>query len=558
MVPKVNDRGSSFKGVMAYLAHDLDQKELPLSEQSAERVSWFEIGNMLASDPEKAAKVMAWTAKHSEEIKREAGVSTAGRKASENVVYHFSLSWALDETPSPEHQREMARDTLAHLGLSEHEHVIVGHGDTKHFHAHVVVNLVHPGTGRMADLPFDKRRLQSWALDYEKEHGIKCEQRLVNAQEYERTGRPSKYRDNQRWRDQVTRAWHACESGAEFVETLKAEGLRLARGKQKNPKLMLVDETGDVQALTRQLDIEETNRKKSKAIAGKLADLDRDGLPDADALSQELRAQSRAQEQAKEQAAIQQEEPSRDEDRQPHIWDREAAEAQRQTAELEAADSAAEERAKAEIEQERRAELERQRDEAEQQRFAAWYANRTRREEREARPLLELGRRQQREAEALEEKLKAFYAKDLEAVKTRAREMQRIIEARGVLPSIRRFWRGEKDRTELSALRRTIADTRGRIDGARAKLAAEHARQRQQLLDERLAARFTLEGREPSWEQRNARLMETSTPPPANDRGAEPDQRIEEARKRAAEAFERESKREQEGRGKDKGFEFEL
>lgn len=57
---------------------------------------------------------------------------------------------------------------------------------------------------------------------------------------------------------------------------------------------------------------------------------------------------------------------------------------------------------------------------------------------------LQLEQRQQHEAEAMEEKLKAFYPKDLEEVKAKAWEMRRTVEARGVLPSIRRFWPGEK------------------------------------------------------------------------------------------------------------------
>jgi Ti-type conjugative transfer relaxase TraA len=52
--------------------------------------------------------------------------------------------------------------------------------DKEHSHVHVVVNTVHPITGRTADQKFSKLALSRWAEGYERQHGIECEQRVTN------------------------------------------------------------------------------------------------------------------------------------------------------------------------------------------------------------------------------------------------------------------------------------------------------------------------------------------------------------------------------------------
>ena len=72
MVPRITSKGRSFKGAAAYFLHDLGKAE------SSERVMFTETVNMLTNDPERAAKVMAWTAEHANELKQVAGVVSTG------------------------------------------------------------------------------------------------------------------------------------------------------------------------------------------------------------------------------------------------------------------------------------------------------------------------------------------------------------------------------------------------------------------------------------------------------------------------------------------------
>lgn len=171
MNPDIAGTGRSFKGLTAYLIHDI-------GKSSSERLLFSECLNLRTNDPEKAAKVMAWTALHSDDLKRQAGVKLTGRKG--DPVFHYSLNWHPEEEPTREEMIAAGRETLKRLGLAEHEAVLVAHQDKDHRHLHVMVNRVHPETGTMPKSSFNKRVLQGWAYEYEKSRGkIYCEDRIL-------------------------------------------------------------------------------------------------------------------------------------------------------------------------------------------------------------------------------------------------------------------------------------------------------------------------------------------------------------------------------------------
>ena len=104
-------------------------------------------------------------------------------------VLHYTLSWHADDKPAPEQMQQAAIDSLKMLGLSEHEAILAAHSDKQHMHVHVVVNTVHPITGKTALLKFTKRDFSKWAEAYEREHGIHCEERIKNNEERRRLRR---------------------------------------------------------------------------------------------------------------------------------------------------------------------------------------------------------------------------------------------------------------------------------------------------------------------------------------------------------------------------------
>lgn len=132
----------------------------PTGTPHPDRVQWLVAQNLPDSDPDLAAKIMTATAKLSPRTKK--------------PTYHAMIAWHPDEAPTPEAMQAIAVQTLALLGLDEHQALIVGHGDTDHPHLHLMVNRVHPGTGKAWRTAHDYRRLdeamQRLALTYEFEH----------------------------------------------------------------------------------------------------------------------------------------------------------------------------------------------------------------------------------------------------------------------------------------------------------------------------------------------------------------------------------------------------
>lgn len=189
MVPKVAGKGRSFKGAGLYYLHDKNAS-------TSERVAFTYTQNLPTLDPDKAIKCMAWTALRQQELKTRSGGSAKGRKLTQ-PVYCYSLSWAPGEEPSQDEMIGAAKDTLAILGLQEHEALFIGHNDEPHPHIHVIVNRVHPETGIAAPLSMDHLKLSAWAEEFEKRQGqIRCEQRVEN-NERRRYGEFVKDRDSQ-------------------------------------------------------------------------------------------------------------------------------------------------------------------------------------------------------------------------------------------------------------------------------------------------------------------------------------------------------------------------
>ena len=179
MIPKINGLGRSFAGVAAYCLHDAPEPD-DRSPETSERVAWTDTRNLATIRAERAARLMAATAKAAPDLKRLAGGARGGRKLAKPVL-HYSLSWARNETPDRQEMSRAVDGSLEALGLEGHEALIVAHDDTRHPHVHVVANRVDPETGKAAKLGNSKLRLSRWAEGYEREQGrIRVERRVKN------------------------------------------------------------------------------------------------------------------------------------------------------------------------------------------------------------------------------------------------------------------------------------------------------------------------------------------------------------------------------------------
>lgn len=179
--------------------------------ETNERVDFAYTVNLPTRDPDKAIRMMAYTAMHQSKIKARAGGSTRGRKLTD-PVYCYSLSWAPGEEPTRDEMVRAARETLKVLGMESHEALLIGHNDEPHPHIHVIVNRVNPETGIAAPLKMDHLKLSTWAESYEKQQGkIRCEQRVENNElrrrgEFVRDWQSVRKGEYQRWQtDRVDR-----------------------------------------------------------------------------------------------------------------------------------------------------------------------------------------------------------------------------------------------------------------------------------------------------------------------------------------------------------------
>jgi len=176
MIPNI-ETGKSFRGAQLYYLHDKRQQG-ELLRLSDERVAWTETRNTAHAAADDAFAEMIATAHDQDHLKVMSGVRLSGRHC-EQPVMTISLSWHPSERPGKEAMIEAADSYLRHMGWDEHQAVYVCHTDTAHPHLHIVLNRIHPETGKVLDDAFSQNRTQEWARDYEKEHDrIWCEERV--------------------------------------------------------------------------------------------------------------------------------------------------------------------------------------------------------------------------------------------------------------------------------------------------------------------------------------------------------------------------------------------
>lgn len=259
MIPRTSRLGSSFKSCGLYYLHDKDAS-------TSERVEFTHTENIPTQDPQKALKWMAFTAIHSDELKRENGSPGSGQRC-HKPVFTLSLSWHPEQNPNKWEMIGAGRRALIALGLADHETLMVSHNETEHPHLHLIVNTVHPETGVVNNLSFSRLKLSRWAEEYEREHGkIYCDKRVENNEKREQ-GEYVQYEEPQPEVDHKARIaglYHASDSGKAFQQALAQAGYKLAQGK----RIVVIDKDGNLYSLSRQ--VEGVN---AKDIRAKLSDL---------------------------------------------------------------------------------------------------------------------------------------------------------------------------------------------------------------------------------------------------------------------------------------------
>lgn len=285
MVPNINNRGQSFKGVTAYLLFDKDMAN------TSERVGFTHTENLHTDDVMEASRFMAWTDLNREHLKE----NSAGRKATAGNVYHYSIAWQDEQKPTPEHMKETALKSVERLGLSKHQMYMVEHTDEDHKHIHIVVNLVDPENGKIANLKGDMKRLDRWSNEYEKENGIVCHARAKKYEAWEKGQQAFEVSKTKNERKKIYEtiaheSFVISDNGKSFQSALSEYNLTLTQG--KNRSFVVVDNQGDFYALPKLLP-KGINTKEVKARFG---DLDAETLPRTDDIAAKNKANFEQQE----------------------------------------------------------------------------------------------------------------------------------------------------------------------------------------------------------------------------------------------------------------------
>lgn len=140
MIGKIPKTGRGFRGTFNYLvAGKRDEKQ-------ADKLAWMETRNLFVKDPDKIPSMMRATASQA--------------KRCQKPVYHMIISWRPDEAPTDPIMKQVADRALIDMGLHEHQAVLAAHRDTHHRHLHIVVNRVHPETGKAWHTGKDWERLE--------------------------------------------------------------------------------------------------------------------------------------------------------------------------------------------------------------------------------------------------------------------------------------------------------------------------------------------------------------------------------------------------------------
>lgn len=162
--------GSSFSGLGAYL--ERGKAGEPSAEQPAgDRVAWTSSHNLMTDpsgtiDVTRAAKIMEATAELSPRC--------------ESPCYHVSLSFdpadipgGVDAEGARERMLGVASQLVKDLKLDGHQVLAVAHRDREHPHVHLVVNRVHPETGRTWDRWQDRVRIEQSLREQERALGLR-------------------------------------------------------------------------------------------------------------------------------------------------------------------------------------------------------------------------------------------------------------------------------------------------------------------------------------------------------------------------------------------------
>ncbi|MDR5776974.1 MULTISPECIES: TraI/MobA(P) family conjugative relaxase [unclassified Caballeronia] len=175
VAPNRRDGRSSFQQLAKYVTEGIHQ-----SGEAPTRTSWDRLTQYITADSvlnamgENVEKTIGVEIGNLDSLATApvemSGVARKNRRV-QNPVYHYILSWPEHERPDTKDIFAAARDTLAALGLSDHQYIVAIHANTDNIHAHIEVNRVHPSSYKAQHLEFAHATLHKAAREIEVKFG---------------------------------------------------------------------------------------------------------------------------------------------------------------------------------------------------------------------------------------------------------------------------------------------------------------------------------------------------------------------------------------------------
>ena len=135
----VSSSSRDFAALAAYLARGRD-------DDAPDRVAWTATRNLPTDDPDVSATIMHASAARNARVAK--------------PVYHLAISFDPGDRVDRAAMEHVADRILGALGLADHQALIVAHQDREHPHLHLMINRVHPETGRAWSRWQDQRVVQ--------------------------------------------------------------------------------------------------------------------------------------------------------------------------------------------------------------------------------------------------------------------------------------------------------------------------------------------------------------------------------------------------------------
>lgn len=147
---------SSFKALAKYI---LDTKH------DGEKLDYFRISNCLTPEPYFAIKEIEAT-------------QSLNQVTKNDKTYHLIVSFKEGEKPMPDQLKDIENTLSSAIGLSDHQRICAGHGNTDHYHLHIAINKIHPQSFHVMDPYYDFYKLSEACVDLELKHHLEIDNHI--------------------------------------------------------------------------------------------------------------------------------------------------------------------------------------------------------------------------------------------------------------------------------------------------------------------------------------------------------------------------------------------